>query len=232
VQRREERTIGEGSIQILPGQYFDKETGLAYNYFRDYDPQTGRYVQSDPIGLAGGVNPYGHVGGNPLSSADPLGLWSKEAHDYFIDLVFSEAPPVIRDIIKEGSAYVDRPVLQGPGHAHLHAMSSESMDVDTARRNMCKFISQYLGEAEDAKRAGTAHHWFYLGMALHPVMDSTSPAHEGFQMWRGVRRDGRRHGPWPTSLETLAVAKQASHTQRTVQRMREALKGNLGDCGC
>jgi len=50
------------------------ETGLFYNYFRDYDPQTGRYVQSDPIGLAGGINPYFYAGGNPVNSVDPLGL--------------------------------------------------------------------------------------------------------------------------------------------------------------
>jgi len=56
------------------GQYFDAETNLHYNYYRDYEPQTGRYIQSDPIGFDGGINSYSYVGGSPLRYIDPLGL--------------------------------------------------------------------------------------------------------------------------------------------------------------
>ena len=56
------------------GGSFDKETNLNYNYFRDYDPGTGRYVQSDPIGLRGGLNTYAYTFNNPLKYSDPDGL--------------------------------------------------------------------------------------------------------------------------------------------------------------
>lgn len=57
----------------FPGQYYDQETGLFYNYFRDYNPKIGRYIQSDPIGISGGINTYIYANSNPLIYIDPNG---------------------------------------------------------------------------------------------------------------------------------------------------------------
>lgn len=69
---------GDGIAFVLdmrfPGQRYDSATGMSYNYFRDYDPTTGRYMQSDPIGLKGDISLYSYVSGDPLSYGDPLGL--------------------------------------------------------------------------------------------------------------------------------------------------------------
>jgi RHS repeat-associated protein len=72
-----ENPSGAGAFNYalrFPGQYYDAETGTNYNYHRDYDPTIGRYLQSDPIGLEGGLNSYGYATQNPLSQYDEDGL--------------------------------------------------------------------------------------------------------------------------------------------------------------
>ena len=75
----------------FPGQYFDQATKLHYNYFRDYDPRLGRYIESDPIGLAGGVNTYTYANGNPVGIVDPSGL----AGGSIGPITFSPTPPYV-----------------------------------------------------------------------------------------------------------------------------------------
>ena len=76
------KPFGEATITVstitnnlrYPGQYFDQETGLHYNYYRDYNPVIDRYIEGDPIGLRGGLNLYLYAGANSLRFTDPRGL--------------------------------------------------------------------------------------------------------------------------------------------------------------
>jgi RHS repeat-associated protein len=78
--------FGQASVTInnidnpirFQGQYYDKESGLHYNHFRYYDPETGRFISQDPIGLLGGINHYQYAP-NHINWVDPLGLVCKEA---------------------------------------------------------------------------------------------------------------------------------------------------------
>ena len=61
-------------IRVYPGQYYDQETGLHYNWHRDYYPAAGRYVESDPVGVRGDIAIYTYSLNNPGKFTDPMGL--------------------------------------------------------------------------------------------------------------------------------------------------------------
>ena len=98
VRAADYKPFGEAAITIstitnnlrFSGQYYDAETALNYNYFRDYKSTVGRYVEADPIGLRGGINLYRYVGNNPNKYSDYNGLLSQEQNDW-IDTILGEA---------------------------------------------------------------------------------------------------------------------------------------------
>ncbi|MCP3874313.1 MAG: hypothetical protein GY699_14310, partial [Desulfobacteraceae bacterium] len=90
----------------FPGQYEDSETGLHYNFNRYYNPETGRFLSSDPIGLNGGLNRYSYANMNPINLIDPYGLCS---FDYYLEgagnflVAFGRTiDPGIADLINRG----------------------------------------------------------------------------------------------------------------------------------
>lgn len=64
----------------FPGQRYDGSTGVTYNHLRDYDASTGRYLQSDPLGVMGGASTYSYAYGSPLAGSDPHGLLVKATY--------------------------------------------------------------------------------------------------------------------------------------------------------
>ncbi len=84
----------------FPGQYFDIETGLHYNFLRHYDPKIGKYLRTDPIGLRDNINLYIYSQSNPINLVDPFGLFCQIEHS---DPVVGGDPISFRhEEIKEG----------------------------------------------------------------------------------------------------------------------------------
>jgi RHS repeat-associated protein len=133
-----------------PGQYYDSETGLNYNYFRDYEPGTGRYVESDPIGLKGGVNTYGYARGNSLSYSDRYGQFAPTEPLLLGCIIGGPANPecdyaVVVNVCKWGAIGVV--AIIGSVGSTPECSSCKDKDVDR-----CKGLRDILAEHEERLR--------------------------------------------------------------------------------
>ncbi|KAB2838884.1 MAG: hypothetical protein F9K47_17100, partial [Burkholderiales bacterium] len=163
----------------FPGQYFDAETGMHYNYFRDYEPTIGRYVQSDPIGLRGGENPYRYAGANAIARIDAHGLYSGGVHEGITERALSGIQCSDFGGLPRAVKLVDTtPTIiesQQPRNAHWHAMCRRGESPLEGRNRMNNFINEQLR---------TCTFWG-LAKALHAIQDSTAPAHSGCHEYDG-----------------------------------------------
>jgi RHS repeat-associated protein len=202
-----------------PGQYADEESGLFYNYFRSYDPGTGRYSQPDPIGLGGGWNRIGYVGGNPLKYSDSTGLFIDPVHQW----VTNEALGGDAHYPLAGQvAGVDfLPGAQSPENSFWHAMSdgiSGQSPVD-AEKLYDKYISDQLATCTQDG----------LARALHAAQDSAAKGHREFHSW-----DGGRTGLHIPSLSHIAADTFPSPAalEDAIEKSKKLIEQFKSQCSC
>lgn len=193
-------------------RYTDSETGIVMYPRRPYYPPTGRFLSRDPAEeVAGGPNLYAMVTNDAVNRIDALGLWETEVHHSIVDGWLKDdkyghykwrcCNIDVREFIKEGSDYVDGagdcvmlfPSAQGSAMAFMHGMRSPGQSVAAATAQYNHFIQEQLRQAREIAEAGrkigdcTSIRFAltHIGQAFHPISDSYSPAHSGFQVWYG-----------------------------------------------
>lgn len=149
--------IGELNLG-LPGQYFDSETSTWNNGFRDYDDRTGRYLQADPVGLAGGINTYSYVEGNPVNMIDPDGLRGLQSrptvpqpnrynnpNQLRLPLTFSPGPQPVPRLYFSNYHRFGRPTL------YAESMKRQVWSKANALGELTKAVKTYGADKEEGK---------------------------------------------------------------------------------
>jgi RHS repeat-associated protein len=204
----------------LPGQRYDQETGLHYNYFRDYDPSLGRYGESDPVGLKGGINSYLYVHAAPVALRDPLGLFWSPAHYY---MTYSElrkigVNPIVAETLAWHSAAADwRPggwrTAQLMANANRHGLAIGDEGPAAAYRGTQTFIATEIAKC-------TAEG---VGNALHAAQDTKAGGHN-YQPYFG--------GPVPPIHFFRDILLLDSEVAGARLQTRRVIAQTIERCGC
>jgi RHS repeat-associated protein len=208
---------------MFTGQWFDPEIGQYYLRARQYDPQLMRFTAYDPVfgqfEEPMTLHKYLYCGNDPVNKVDLTGKWIRRIHNQIINEAFrDEFSRRERSFIKQGSRYVDE--FQDLEDSYMHAMRAPDQSVENAAEQTNDFIDLHLRLYEFADLLDWHEEaLFQLGMAMHPVMDSTNPLHEGFQIWWGL---GDRRGWEHIENEPLSISRL--RLQRTITLMNNTMR--------
>lgn len=154
------------------GQYFDAESGLHYNHFRYYDPETGRFISQDPIGLLGGINHYQYAP-NHINWIDPLGLTCKEGHaivrqfangyqegHFTIEIVQGDLGYATHQVItapKRAKTTIARAGSYNDQHVVVHEAIIPLTDTQAARDYQKSLVNAELGAYDPVNNSCLSH---------------------------------------------------------------------------
>jgi RHS repeat-associated protein len=175
-------TFGDGAGSPLTryaytGRERDDQTGIYYYRARWYDPQLGRFLSEDPIGLAGGMNMYSYVSNNPTNKVDPSGLYESDVHYYLTYFLASKHKCFTERqarLIADADQNTDENPDTAPGPGFTDKQMEQNMDYHALHGLDHKpFLNNLWEQATDGPT-----NYVGLGRYLHYVQDTFS--HAGF----------------------------------------------------
>ena len=223
---------GRGDFHLTTSKcraVFDVEAAEHYNYFRDYDPAIGRYVQSDPIGLAGGANTFAYVGSGPMVSIDPYGLigmadmplfpnWAVDFSAGFGDSMTLNATSYLRELVGGGRSVRKCSAAYRAGEIADIAFEVGTMGLSALLKAAARGASREAARAEfrmatsDVSRnGGQLHHRNPL--FGHPDGSTTIFPTGGLPSWVA-------HGSWNLQLFASRAEHLSAHAR--LQSMERA----------
>lgn len=185
---------------------------------RDYMPDTGRYAQSDPIGIRGGLNTYTYAKSDPTRFSDPMGLFVGKVHRdlTYAGMIAAGYPAWFATEIATKSVLADYlpSGTQSPQRAHWHGMRDPAWSVEEAQKNYERFVQDQI---QTCSAMG-------LGRAIHAAQDTAARGHRGFQAWAGGT-PSLQHVRGDLAPSEAEVDDARSRTRQVIERYRRA-------CGC